>query len=108
MFSIMILPIVCWTLGTALGAFTAEIVPIRVLEALGIALYAMFIGIILPDAKRNKGAMIVIILAIILSCTMDFIPIINEIGLRFKIMFITIFASIIGAIFFPVEGDKEV
>ena len=107
MFGIMILPIVCWTLGTALGAFTAEIVPIRVLEALGIALYAMFIGIILPDAKKNKGAMVVIILAIILSCTMDFIPIINEIGLGFKIMFITIFASVIGAIFFPVNQEGE-
>lgn len=107
MFGIMILPIVCWTLGTALGAFTAEIVPIRVLEALGIALYAMFIGIILPDAKKNKGAMVVIILAIILSCTMDFIPIINEIGLGFKIMFITIFASVIGAIFFPINQEGE-
>lgn len=107
MFGLMILPIVCWTLGTALGAISAEIVPARILEALGIALYAMFIGIIVPDIKKNRGVLVVIILSILLSCTMDYIPIINQIGLGFKIMFITIFVSLIGAILFPINKNES-
>lgn len=107
MFGLMILPIVCWTLGTALGAISAKIVPARILEALGIALYAMFIGIIVPDIKKNRGVLVVIILSILLSCTMDYIPIINQIGLGFKIMFITIFVSLIGAILFPINKNES-
>ena len=46
------LPYVGWTLGTLLGALAGDILPIIITSALGIALYSMFIAIIIPPAQR--------------------------------------------------------
>jgi predicted branched-subunit amino acid permease len=51
MFGLMTLPIIGWTLGTAAGAFMSNLLPSILQSAMGIALYAMFIAIIIPPAK---------------------------------------------------------
>ena len=53
MFGMIILPIIGWTLGTLIGAVSSTLFSNRLLEALNIALYAMFVAIITPDAKKN-------------------------------------------------------
>ena len=49
-------PILGWTLGTALGAFISSALPPLIGNAMGIALYAMFIAIIVPPAKIHIGS----------------------------------------------------
>jgi len=43
-----------WTLGTLLGAVAGGILPVRAVSALSVALYGMFIAIILPPAKQSR------------------------------------------------------
>lgn len=43
-----------WILGTAGGFMVGEILPIVVKESMGIALYAMFVGILIPEGKKSK------------------------------------------------------
>ena len=43
-----------WTFGTLLGAVSGSILPQRLLSALGVALYGMFLAVILPPARKNK------------------------------------------------------
>jgi len=45
-------PIFGWSFGTALGAFTSSALPESLSNAMGIALFAMFIAIIVPPAKN--------------------------------------------------------
>ena len=96
-----------WVLGTLLGSLGANIFPERVLFALNIALYAMLIAIITPDAKKNYKILIVILIAISLSCVFYYVPVIKEIGLGFKIIISSFIASIVGAFFFMIKSNKE-
>jgi len=107
MFGLMSLPIIGWVLGTVVGAFGSKFFNQDLLSAMGIALYAMFIAIIIPDARKSKPIFLVIIIAAAISTAFYYIPGIKEIGLGFKIIIATVIAAIIGAIFFPIECDLE-
>lgn len=107
MLGLISLPFVGWVSGTAVGAFGAQFFNQDLLNAMGIALYAMFIAIIIPDARKSKSITIVILIATAISCLFHYVPVINEIGLGFKIIIATVVASLIGAIFFPIENDKK-
>lgn len=107
MFGLITLPIVMWTLGTLLGALFSEIMPEKLLDAMGIALYAMFIAIIIPDARKSYKVATVIAISIALTCIMTYVPYVNKIGLGFKTIIATVIASLVGAIFFPIRDEDK-
>lgn len=107
MFGVILLPFLGWVIGTTLGAFCSSWFNEDLLKAMGISLYAMFIAIIIPDARRSKPIFVVIIIATALSCAFYYIPYIKEIGLGFKIIISTIIAALIGAIFFPIPVENK-
>lgn len=105
MFGLISLPFLGWVLGTTAGALSAGIMPQKFLNAMGIALYAMFIAIIIPDARKNYRVFIVICIAILISCLFHFVPVINTIGIGFKIIIATVVAALFGALVFPIKED---
>lgn len=107
MAGLIILPVLGWTSGTALGAFGASFIDARLLDALGIALYAMFIAIIIPDMKKSLPVVVVVLIAVGLSCMFHFVPGINQLGSGYKVIIVTIASAAIGASIFPIE-KKEV
>ena len=54
-----------WAIGTALGIIAGNALPLRVVSALSVALYGMFLAIIIPPARKNRivAALVVISLA---------------------------------------------
>ena len=107
MLGLISLPFVGWVSGTIVGAFGAQFFNQDLLDAMGMALYAMFIAIIIPDAKRSKPILVVILIATAISSIFFYVPFIKEIGLGFKIIIATVISALIGAIFFPVEDKKS-
>jgi predicted branched-subunit amino acid permease len=107
MYGLIILPIVGWTLGTACGCFLSEILPERILDALGISLYAMFIAIIIPDARKHLSVFLVVLLAAGLGVLFYYTPYLKEISIGFQIIISTIIASVFGALVFPLKEIKE-
>jgi predicted branched-subunit amino acid permease len=107
MFGLMTTPIFGWTLGTALGAFTSELLPERLAAAMGIALYAMFIAIIIPPAKKSKAVMITILEATVIMCIFRYVHLFDFISDGFKIIIATIVAAGISAALFPITEDEE-
>lgn len=91
-----------WVLGTAFGSVLGSIMPARVLSALGIALYAMFIAVIIPPAKNNRVLVGVIIASMLASFLCDALPFIQLSG-GFKVIVITILIAGLAAILFPLE-----
>lgn len=104
MFGLISMPILGWTLGTALGAFASDIMPAVLANAMELGLYAMFIAIIIPPAKKNKSVAMVIVLAIVFECILCLIPAITG---GFKVILATIAAAAIGAILFPVKEEGK-
>lgn len=105
MSGLIIGPFLGWVLGTAAGAIACSVLSEQLQSAMGIALYAMFIALVIPSAKKSKAALTVVLSGIIISSIIKWIPYINQISDGFRIITATITASAIGAIFFP---KKEV
>jgi 4-azaleucine resistance transporter AzlC len=106
MMGLIIGPYWGWALGTALGAMLTTFLPEIWQDSLGIALYAMFIALIVPASKKSKAALVVVIVAICLSCLFRWLPYINQISQGWVIIIATIIASAVGAVFFPrSEGE---
>lgn len=106
-FGLMTLPILCWTGGTFFGAAAGEILPASVLSALGVAIYGMFVAIVLPVAKRSLSVALVALLAIGLSCAFAWVPGLNAVSGGFSIILSAIIAAAVGALFFPKGDDAE-
>lgn len=106
MFGIMLLPIVGWTLGTAAGAYLTDLLPDSLQAAMGIALYAMFIAIIIPPAKREKPLLSAILISVGLSLILNYIPVFKIISSSIKPLICAILAALIMALVCPKERQE--
>ena len=95
-----------WALGTFLGALSGSILPARALSALGVALYGMFIAIIIPPAKNNKIIAGIVIVSMILSFVFTMIPVLNQISSGFRIIILTLLIAGAAAALFPIKLDE--
>ena len=105
MYGLIAIPYIGWSLGTLLGALMGNILPAILTSALGIALYGMFIAIVVPPAKANPRLLAVIVPAIAISCAIYYIPALGFISSGFSVIISTIVAALIGALLFPIETE---
>ena len=64
-------PFIGWVLGTALGALAGGLLPKSVTDALGIAIYGMFIAIVLPPLRKSRQVRFVVLIAVAMSCMFE-------------------------------------
>lgn len=74
---LMATPIFGWTLGTCLGAVASGLLPPMLQGCFGIALYCMFIAIIIPPARTGRKVAIAVIVSALLSCIFKYVPGVN-------------------------------
>jgi len=96
-----------WTLGTLLGALLGNILPNRLMSALGIAIYGMFVAIVVPEVKKSRAVVFVVVLAVIFSCLFYYVPVLSHISSGLTITICSILAAVIAAIVFPLPGDSD-
>ena len=96
-----------WALGTFLGALSGSILPAGILSALGVALYGMFIAIVIPPAKTNKVIGGLVIISMIASFLFSILPILKDISSGFTIIILTIVIAGIAAKLFPIDINEE-
>lgn len=107
LYGVILLPLLGWTAGTFLGAAAGQVLPQVVRDSLCIAIYGMFLAIIIPPAKKNSAILKVVIIAVLLSCAFKWVPVLNSVSSGFVIIICTIAAAVIGAIFFPIKEEEE-
>lgn len=106
-YGLMLLPYVGWGLGTFLGSFVGSVLPQTFSDALGIAIYGMFIAIILPPARKDRGIFATILIAIFLSCAFSYLPVISKLSGGFSLIICAVVASVIAAFLFPTKEETE-
>ncbi len=94
-----------WCTGTFLGASAGRLLPASLTDAMGIVLYAMFIAIVIPPAKKSRGVLVVSATAAI--CGMIFRYLLPWVTGGFAIIFSAIIAAVAGALIFPVSDKDE-
>lgn len=105
---LMLSPPIGWTLGTATGAVASSVMPASLSSALGIALYGMFIAIVIPPARENRNILITVIMAIGASMLFSYMPVLRNISEGWSIIIITLAVSATAAWLFPIkEGEEE-
>lgn len=97
-----------WVMGTFLGIVSGNILPDRVISALSVALYGMFIAIIIPPSRDNKILAGIVAISMVASIIFSVAPILNQISSGFRIIILTIIIAGIAAALFPVTEDSEV
>ena len=107
MYGLITGPYFGWALGTLLGACTSSLLPNGLKGAMGIALYAMFIAIIIPPAKKSKPVLIIIIMSITIVCIIRYIPFLGFISYGFSIIIATVVSAIFGALFYPIKEQNN-
>ncbi len=90
----------CWATGTALGIVMGNILPSRIVSALSVALFGMFLAIIIPPAKKNKAITILIILSFLSSYLLSRY---TNISTSLITIILTIVLSSLGALLFPTK-----
>lgn len=96
-----------WTLGTLLGVLSGSILPDRLLSALSIAIYGMFLAIIIPPARGNKLLACIIMLSMLLSLLFAKVSLFSGISAGFKIIILTVLIAGLAAYFFPLKEGEE-
>lgn len=104
----MALALPSWSLGTAIGIVAGNILPASIVSALSVALYDMFIAIIIPAAKTDKIVGIVVILSFLASFIVSRIPLFSHISDSMKISLLTVLIAGIAAFLFPIKENEEV
>ena len=107
MYGLASLPILGWTLGTVSGAVASGLLSGAVRSALGVALYSMFVAIVVPPMRRLQSVRVVVAAAVAVSCLIAWTPWLKFISGGFAIILSTLAAAALGAWLFPVDLAED-
>ena len=107
MYGLMIMPWLGWSTGTLLGAVAGNLLPTLVTSSLGVAIYGMFIAIVVPEAKKSRPTAICVGIAVALSCLFYFVPLLQQIPSGFTIILCAVIASAIMAALAPIDQEVD-
>lgn len=102
---LILTPLIGWTGGTLTGAVATSLMPEALSNAFGIALYGMFIAIIVPPAREHKNVLFAVVLAIAASVACKYVPVIQNLSSGWTIIMITVVVCLAAAWLFPVEEE---
>ena len=100
-------PYIGWALGTLLGALAGTLLPDIIRDALGLILYGMFISIIIPPARRERGILFAVSWAIGLSCILYYVPLFDAISGGFALIISSVIAAAAAACLFPMATPQN-
>lgn len=103
----MTTPYFGWSLGTFLGGFASTILPEIIRQSLGIAIYAMFIAIIVPPAKKSRPILYVILISVAVCVALRYIPFTSALSGGWKIIISTLIGAGVGAVLYPEREVEE-
>ena len=95
-----------WASGTALGIVAGNLLPLRAVSALSVALYGMFLAIIIPPARKDKVVAMLVAISFALSFVCNYLPGILALSDGTRTILLTVLISSVAAVLFPVK-DQE-
>jgi len=96
-----------WLLGTVLGVLVGNIMPPDLTTALSVALYGMFLAVVIPASRESRTVAAVVAVSMAASLIFSLVPILAGISGGTKIIILTVGIAAIAAVIRPV-ADEEV
>ena len=96
-----------WASGTALGIIAGNLLPLRVVSALSVALYGMFLAIIIPPARKDRIVAVLVVISFALSFLCSYLPGISALSEGTRTILLTVAISGAAAVLFPVRQEEN-
>ena len=107
LYGLIVMPFLGWTGGTFLGAAAGNILPEAIKAALGIAIYGMFLAIIIPPSKKSRPVLGVVVASMAVSTVFAVTPVLKQVSSGFMIIITTLLVAGLAAYFCPLEEKGE-
>jgi len=96
----------CWAGGTALGIIAGNLLPVRAVSALSVALFGMFLAVIIPPARKNPVVACFVLISFMASFAAARLPVISQLSDGTRTIILTVVISAIAAILFPIKQEN--
>jgi predicted branched-subunit amino acid permease len=96
-----------WSSGTATGIAAGSVLPANVISALSVAIYGMFLAIIIPPARRERVVAALVLVSFACSLAFSALPLLNTLSGGMRTILLTVAISSAGALLFPVREGGE-
>ncbi|MGN0389683.1 MAG: AzlC family ABC transporter permease [Wujia sp.] len=103
----MSLAIPAWSLGTFLGVVLGNVLPGGVVSALSVALYGMFLAIIIPPARDNKIIAGLVVVSMAASFLFAKLPVVRDISSGMRVIILTVMIAGAAAVLFPIKEEEQ-
>ena len=81
--------------------------PLHIVSALSVALYGMFLAIIIPPAKKDKVVGVLVVISFALSFVCGYLPLISKLSDGTRTILLTVLIAGVAAILFPVKDTQK-
>ena len=106
-YGVMLVALPGWAVGTYFGVLMGNILPLRLVSALSVALYGMFIAVFMPPTRKDKVIAMLVVASMFLSWAFSVIGLFSFMSEGARVIFLTVAISAAAAWLFPVK-DEEV
>lgn len=96
-----------WAFGTLCGALAGNILPASITTALGMALYGMFVAIVVPAARSCPKILSVVIASAMVSLLFAYCPGLSTLSPGTRIIVVTFIAAGAAAFLFPMHEEVK-
>lgn len=96
-----------WAFGTYLGVLMGNILPMRLVSALSVALYGMFIAVFVPPARKNKVIAGLVVVSMTLSWLLATAEVFRFMSSGMQVIVLTVAISAGAALLFPVKEEEK-
>ena len=94
-----------WALGTFFGVLMGNALPVRLVSALSVALYGMFIAVIVPPARQNRVIAVLIVISMALSWLFSAVELFRFMSSGAQVIVLTVAISAFAAWRFPIREE---
>ena len=105
---LLTLPYIGWSLGTLLGAVIGNVLSLDIMSALGLAIYGMFVAIVVPVMKDEHPVILAVAIAALLSTAFTYLPVLSKVSSGIAISICAVVSAAIVSFIHPIdeEGDE--
>lgn len=96
-----------WAIGTALGTIAGNLLPLRIVSALSVALYGMFLAVIIPPAKKDRVIAVLIVICFAASYLASTLPMVSALSEGTRTIILTVLIAGGAALLFPRENGTN-
>ena len=106
-YSAALISTLCWASGCAAGVVAGGLLPSSIVSALSVALYGMFIAIIMPPSRSDRNVLYAVVASFVLSGLCAIAPIVSNWSSGTRTIVLTVLISLVAAWLKPIKDTDD-